>query len=247
MGSDPAYTVLASLDVFHSRPIAPTRRISLGRHFLPFSPAPGLGGVLLAGLLAQSAPQVAPELRADLVDIIEAIGDGKPIVQPRARHRLQTDTVGLTLSPQRLLVSNGSARFDFEDRHAAPLQLALAAIYAAGLAPEPHRGSIKNAMLASLLWDGEVGGSFISSMLDGKISALRNLGQWADPIGWAIDILELDVDRGDHPLPHYSHSTVKTQFRALLRQAHPDHGGHDGQAGKRISDLTEARRILLAK
>jgi hypothetical protein len=38
---------------------------------------------------------------------------------------------------------------------------------------------------------------------------------------------------------------IQRQFRDLLRVAHPDHGGDIDGAAQRISDLTEARRILL--
>jgi curved DNA-binding protein CbpA len=41
-------------------------------------------------------------------------------------------------------------------------------------------------------------------------------------------------------------SEVQQRFRDLLRAAHPDHGGDTDDAAQRISDLTEARRILLA-
>jgi hypothetical protein len=33
----------------------------------------------------------------------------------------------------------------------------------------------------------------------------------------------------------------------MLREAHPDHGADDLGAADRIADLTEARRILLAR
>jgi curved DNA-binding protein CbpA len=39
---------------------------------------------------------------------------------------------------------------------------------------------------------------------------------------------------------------VQRRFRDLLREAHPDHGGASDDAANRISELTEARRILLA-
>jgi curved DNA-binding protein CbpA len=39
---------------------------------------------------------------------------------------------------------------------------------------------------------------------------------------------------------------VQRRFRDLLREAHPDHGGATDDAAQRISELTEARRILLA-
>ena len=41
--------LLAELEVRHSRAVAPTRRVALGRHWLPTDPAPGYGGILLGG------------------------------------------------------------------------------------------------------------------------------------------------------------------------------------------------------
>ena len=43
---------LAELEIHHSRPFAPTRRIALGPSRLPVDPAPGPGGVLLGGIVA---------------------------------------------------------------------------------------------------------------------------------------------------------------------------------------------------
>jgi hypothetical protein len=40
---------------------------------------------------------------------------------------------------------------------------------------------------------------------------------------------------------------VQRRFRAALRDAHPDHGGVVDDAAQRIADLSEARRILLAR
>ena len=40
--------LLAELEVFHSRPIAPTRRVAVGVAVLPTAPAPGFGGLLLS-------------------------------------------------------------------------------------------------------------------------------------------------------------------------------------------------------
>ncbi len=38
---------------------------------------------------------------------------------------------------------------------------------------------------------------------------------------------------------------MQDRFRDLLRDAHPDHGGDVDDAAQRITELTEARRILL--
>ncbi len=44
--------LLAELEVFHTRPAVPTRRVALGHLVLPVDPAPGFGGLLLGVLLA---------------------------------------------------------------------------------------------------------------------------------------------------------------------------------------------------
>ncbi|MDH4277890.1 MAG: hypothetical protein OEW83_07380, partial [Acidimicrobiia bacterium] len=88
--------VIAELEICHSRPIAPTRRVALGGRNLPIDPVPGAGGVLLAGIVAHTAPGVDPELREDLMDVMDRLSRGVKVVQPRVRHRFQTDRVGLT-------------------------------------------------------------------------------------------------------------------------------------------------------
>jgi hypothetical protein len=59
-------TILAELEVFHSRAIAPTRRVALGERDLPVTPAPGFGGILLGGVVAAYVPVLDPELFDDL-------------------------------------------------------------------------------------------------------------------------------------------------------------------------------------
>jgi curved DNA-binding protein CbpA len=57
---------------------------------------------------------------------------------------------------------------------------------------------------------------------------------------WAMEVLglhaDMPVDRDD----------VNRRYRRLLRDAHPDHGAGSEGAAQRISELAEARRILLA-
>ena len=78
-----------------------------------------------------------------------------------------------------------------------------------------------------------------------------------DPIAWALDVLGLDGDTiarlraeeaaVDEPEPVVGgvpERLVRKQFRVLLRQAHPDHGGAERSAAARIAELTEARRLL---
>lgn len=241
-GSDPSVTI-AELEICHSRPIAPTRRIALGRRNLPCDPAPGAGGVLLAGILAHTAPDIAPELREDLVNVLDAMAAGRRVIQPTVRHRYQTDRVGLTVSRQRLVSDGRSLAFDFDDDKARPVQLALGAVYAAGTLPEPARSDVLEAFQLALTWGRAVDSSFISLVMGGvgSISDLGDIRAWNDPVGWALDVLEIQDD--DTP----SKRVIQRKFRSLLRAAHPDHGAVDDDAASRIAALSEARRILLAR
>jgi hypothetical protein len=65
-----------------------------------------------------------------------------------------------------------------------------------------------------------------------------------DPIAWALGVLDLrGADRVMTTVP--SRKDVQRAFRDQLRSAHPDHGASGDGAAQRISELTEARRILL--
>jgi hypothetical protein len=234
--------IVAELDIYHSRPIAPTRRVALGPRDLPVDPAPGAGGVLLAGIVANSAPGIAPELREDLFDVIDTLAEGGRVVQPRVRHRFQRDLVGLTHSPQRLVAVDGALEFELEEARGRPVQLALGAVYAAASLPATAQPVIFETIKASLVWEGPVGNRFISFVMEGQAIDLVDLRAWNDPVAWAMEILEIEGD----PTDGASKRLVQRRFRALLRQAHPDHGGHHQQAAARIADLSKARQILLA-
>jgi len=234
--------IVAELEICHSRPIAPTRRVALGSRNLPVDPAPGAGGVLLAGIVAHNAPSVAPELREDLVNVLETLAAGHKVAQPRVRHRFQSDRVGLTVSTQRLVADGSSLSFEFEDESARPVQLALGSLYAAASLPAAARVPIFDAIRTSLVWSRPVDNSFISWLMDGQAVDLSDLQAWNDPVAWALEILEIERSNDDAPPKR----VVQRKFRSLLREAHPDHGGITEGAANRIAELTEARRILLA-
>jgi len=233
--------IVAELEVFHSRPIAPTRRVALGVRDLPVDPAPGTGGVLLAGIVAHNAPLVEPELREALVEVIETIAAGRQVVQPTVRHRFQSDRIGLTRSPQRLMAINGVFEFDFEDSQARPVQIALGAIYATASLPLEARMVILDAIRSSLAWGQPVDRHFISWVMGGRKVGLADMGAWNDPVAWAMEILGI----GGDPTDGAPKRVVQRRFRTLLREAHPDHGGQSNDAAGRIAELSEARRILL--
>lgn len=234
--------IVAELEIYHSRPIAPTRRVSIGARNLPVDPAPGAGGVLLAGIVAHAAPNVAPELREDLVHVLDTLAAGGRVVQPRVRHRFQNDRVGLTLSVQRLVASGDVLEFDFEDDLGRPVQLALGAVYAAASLPASVRTPVFDAIKSALVWGLPVDSRFISFVMGGRTANLADLQAWNDPVSWAMEILGIEGDAEDRAQKR----VVQRKFRTLLREAHPDHGGTSVEAAARIADLTEARRILLA-
>jgi hypothetical protein len=234
--------ILAEVEVFHSRPIAPTRRVALGRTNLPVTPAPGFGGLLLGGIVAGHIEGLDPELFDDLHRLTLQLQEGMRVPQPRLRHRFQQDRIGLTRSVHRLIGEGEDLTFEFEEK-GAPAQHILAAVYAAGQLPLSARARVMDTIRKGMRWAGPLDHVFIT-----HLSGLDRGRDWStdafrDPVQWALDVLGLaDVRAATVP----GRGTVQRQFRDLLRAAHPDHGGDTDDAAQRIADLTEARRILLA-
>lgn len=235
--------IVAELEVFHSRPIAPTRRVALGVSKLPVTPAPGFGGILLAGVVAGYMEALDPELFDDLHRLTMQLQEGHRIPQPRLRHRFQTDRVGLTRSVHRLVGEGEDLVFELSDK-GAPAQHILAAVYAAGRLPLVARGRVMEALRLAMRWVGPLEVGFVS-----HVSGLNRSTRWSasafnDPVHWAIEILGFEQLGEALAVP--GKTDVQRRFRDLLREAHPDHGGARDSAANRIAELSEARRILLA-
>jgi hypothetical protein len=235
--------ILAELEVFHSRPIAPTRRVALGDSELPVSPAPGFGGILLAGIVAGHMAELDPDLFDDLHRLTLQLQEGHRIPQPRLRHRFQSDRIGLTRSVHRLVGEGEDLDFELEAK-GAPAQHVLAAVYAAGQLPLVARGRVMDTIRTAMRWAGPLDRGFVA-----HVTGLDRSRDWSarafhDPVQWAIDVLGMADGVDELVVP--GRSEVQRRFRDLLRAAHPDHGGATDDAAQRISDLTEARRILLA-
>jgi hypothetical protein len=241
--------ILAELEVFHSRPIAPTRRVALGRTNLPVTPAPGFGGLLLGGVVASHIDGLDPELFDDLHRLTLQLQEGHRVPQPRLRHRFQQDRIGLTRSVHRLVGTGEDLDFQFEDEKGAPAQHILAAVYAAGQLPLSARARVMDTIRKGMRWSGPLDHGFVA-----HLSGLGRGHDWSteafrDPVRWALGVLELtgaDATEPTQPTVVPSRPTIQRQFRDLLRVAHPDHGGSTDYAAQRIADLTEARRILLS-
>lgn len=235
--------ILAELEFFHSRPIAPTRRVALGDSDLPVDPAPGFGGILLGGVLAAGARQIDEDLLPELVHLLTELEEGRRIPQPRLRFRLQVDRVGLLRSHQRLVSSGEQVDYEFDDGRSTAEQRVLAAVYAAGaVADHDARLSVLTALRRALRWEGSIGPALIANLSGSATGHPLPTYAFEHPIEWALDTLEFDhPENGDGPPRR---TDVQRRFRLLLRAAHPDHGGEVDEAAQRIADLREARRIL---
>jgi hypothetical protein len=241
-------SVLAELEFFHSRPIAPTRRVALGDSDLPCDPAPGFGGILLGAVVAANRRHLDDDDIADVTRLCRELEEGHRVAQPRLRFRFQTDRIGLLRSSVQLVRDGSRIDLRCRDDRSLPAQRILAAVYAAGRIDPVPRRTVFAAVLRGLRWEGPVGPALIASLAAaGGGQALSTIAM-GDPIGWALTTLGFG-DRAPEPIDGLAvpdRPEVQQRFRVLLRAAHPDHGGDAGDAAQRIADLREARRILLA-
>jgi len=235
--SEAAAEVLAEVEFWHSRPITPTRRLSLGHIMLPVDPAPGLGGILLGGIIAQFVGDVHEDMIPDVHRLISQVERGERIVQPRLRHRYQADRHGLGRSVHRLVNVDNEVQFQFSET-GAPLQHVLGAIYVLERLDGSVRKELAPLLLKAMTWRGPLNQLFVSYLTGSGSSTISAL---TDPRAWALEILGFPTGTLKP-----SKKEVQTRFREGLRDVHPDHGGDHGSAGRSIIDLGEARRILLS-
>ena len=230
--------VLAELEIWHSRPIAPTRRVALGVSTLPVDPPPGFGGLLLGGIVAGHLGELDPELLPELGKLITDLEASRRIPQPRLRHRLQVDHIGLARSRHRLLADGDAFDFEFDDQGTAASQI-LGAVYAAGELHLAVRRQVMEVLRRAMRWQGPVGPAMVAHLSGRGGARSWSADAFADPGLWARSTL------GFGPAEAPARGDVQRRFRQLLRSAHPDHGGESETAATRINELSEARRILL--
>ncbi len=237
--------ILAQFSIFHSRPIAPTRRLALGDRMLPIDPAPGFGGILLGGVIAKYVTEIDDDLLDELPALLVALSSRTRVTQPCFRHRLQTDRVGMATSRHQLVQRTPASpgdlpymEFEFDNMGTAEQQV-LGAVYSASAAVGPNamsRAAIFEVLIKASAWRGKVGPTLISHLTGYGGGARLSVSALADPQAWALDLLGLK------PAP--TAKQISKRFRELVRKAHPDHGADESLAATRIADLTEARRIL---
>ena len=230
--------LLAEIEIWHTRPAVPTRRVALGHMVLPVDPSPGFGGLLLGAIVAEHLYGVEDDLVGDVHRLIDEIEKGARIVQPRLRHRFQVDRHGLAKSHHQMIGNGDDISFDFRSQ-GTDLAQVLGAIYAVErLAPE-HRRQIAPLLQKAARWRGPIGPSMIAYLAGSQTLTLEAL---ADPRSWAMEVLGFEPG-GKPP----SKREVMAKFRERMRDVHPDHGGASVDAAKAMSDLAEARRVLSVK
>ena len=217
--------LLAELEIWHSRPLAPTRRLSLGNLMLPIEPLPGFGGLLIGAVVATFLPAFDDDQLPDLQRLVNQVERGDRVVQPRLRHRYQVDRHGLASTVHRLHAQGDNVAFDISDTTER-------------FAPAPKR-AITELINRAMRWSGPVGPSFVAFLAGVGGSTDRSAMAFADPKAWALDVLGF-------PLGTVKPTTreVMSLYRSRLIDVHPDHGGVVADAAKSISDLHAARRIL---
>ena len=204
--------LLAELEVWHTRPLAPTRRVALGNLVLPVDPAPGFGGLLLGAVVAGHMAAVDDDLVPDVHRLIGQVEADARVVQPRLRHRFQVDRHGLALSTHRLIGDGEEITFDFHTTGSGLAQV-LGAIYAVERLGPGARHVIAPVLHKAMRWRGTVGPALIAHLAGTNSTALSTL---ADPRAWAMDVLGFPPGT---PTP--SKKDVTAQFRLKMRSVHP--------------------------
>lgn len=248
--------LLAELNVRHTRRHQPTRRVALETAHVPTA-GPAHGATLLATVVSTNLPALDDDARALLRPLLRSARAGIDIPRIALRHRLQRDLHGLELSRHRMFGEGGRVVVEV-DMHGAAIPQVLGAVLAAAALPPSARvialGAIDQVVLgrAAGLAPG-VDLRFRWERQPGDLPPRPGERVWfrgARPEDhlwrgvpadqrWAMEVLGLRAARG------VERGDVNRRFRRLLREAHPDHGAAAAGAAARITELTEARTILL--
>ena len=181
--------LLAELEVWHTRPAVPTRRLSLGHLVLPVDPAPGFGGLLLGAVVAGHIYGVDDELHPDIHRLIDQIERGDRVVQPRLRHRFQVDRHGLARQPAPADRRRATTSASISTAR-APLAQVLGAVYAVERLEQASRRVVAPVLHKAAQWRGPIGPALIAHLAGAQTTTLAAL---ADPTAWALDVLGFPV------------------------------------------------------
>ena len=250
----------AQLEIFHSRPVVPTRRIALGSQILDntlvSNPSTSnsskltLSGLLLAAVVGRYASMIHPDLWEDLELLINNVENKKHISQPFLRFRLQTDKIGLAKTTHTLTqFADGLMDIQLPNEKSnakgAPIQQILGALYVANSLEANARVSCISAIRVAVSWWGNNNEKLLQYLLEsinGEDNAY-DTGDNLNSISWALEILDIETS---NLITIPSGVEVQRHFRQKLWEVHPDRGGDPNLASQLIPELAEARRVLLS-
>lgn len=236
--------VLAEIEVFVSPPHAPTRRIAMGRQPLATDGNSGFAAVLIGAIVSRYWDRIDEETEESLDRLLDDVEAGRRLDQPRVRHRLQTDRVGLKRTVHRLVGVGDQLAAEVADRPGTPAQHLLAAAYTVAAMPLELRGGLASAFRFGSTWRGALDSAFVSRLTQRKLyGAPHHVGN----VAWALGVLGLgDTVEVTDGVIDLDRASIMSAFRTHLLDAHPDHGADDAAAADRIAELAEARRILMS-
>jgi hypothetical protein len=127
--------------------------------------------------------------------------------------------------------------YEFET-NGSPLQQVLGAIYSLERLDVLARHALTPVIHKAMRWRGPIAAEFLAYLAGTATSSITAM---TDPRAWALEMLGFPAGTVSP-----SKRDVQRKYRESLRDVHPDHGGDAGEAGQRIEQLGEARRVLLA-
>lgn len=236
----------AQLEIFHSRPVVPTRRICLGsqimdKHSISDQSDLSLGGLLLACVAGRHASSIHPDLWEDVELLINNTARNRRTPQPFMRFRLQTDRIGLTKTTHTIAqLKDGTFKLNLANARGSSVQQFLGALYVAGTLENKARVSCMSAIRKAISWWGSDMDRLIEYLLDSR-SVMSQESSLS--ISKALEVLGIDPDK---LVENPTGSEIQRHFRQKLWSIHPDRGGDPAIASQLIPELAEARRILLS-
>lgn len=249
---DAPTTMLAELEIRHTRRHMPTRRVALGRVYLPTAGG-AAGADLLAAVVREFVPRIDEDTRPRVAAVVDLAAEGRLVVPSlHLLHRLQTDTHGLDRSVHRL-ADDGEGIVCELDLHGRPEPQVLGALMAIAAMPTIQRAPALDAVRRALRRPGIHPPRWrVVRRAEARAGARPDLAAPAAPeseplwtgldadLRWAMEVLGLG------PGTTADRAEVQRRYRRLVRAAHPDGGGERTAAAERLASLAEARSILLA-
>ena len=206
--------------------VAPTRRVALGDLWLPTRPAPGFGGILLAGIVGgrRQQPRRRPPRRARRAD-----------QRPRARCTHPPAQAAAPVPDRRgrasiAATTASSGRGEAMDPRARRPRRRAAPGARCGLRRRPScrtgaRGAVFRLLRRGTRWHAATTTSGSSRTSPGT---RPRTGPGRSPAGTSPGRCNV---LGYAARAEPSRSDILTTFRRLVRDAHPDHGGDADGAG----------------